>query len=69
MSDNPAAFDALRRVAYDFVKRHGKDRVSLERACRDFMSISRADARFGDISDVNVRRLIEDVVSWTIRTP
>jgi len=67
MSDNPAGFDALRRVAYDFVKRHGKDPVSLERACRDFMNVSKADASFGDISDVDVKRLIDDIVRWTIR--
>ncbi|WP_312608300.1 hypothetical protein [Agrobacterium pusense] len=67
MSDNPAAFDALRCVAYDFVKRHGKDPVSLEGACRDFMSISKADGSLGDISDVDVKRLIDDVVRWTIR--
>jgi hypothetical protein len=67
MSDNPAAFDAVRRVAYDFVKRYGKDPVALEGACRDFVSRCKAEGTLGDICDSEIKRIIGDVVRWTIR--
>lgn len=67
MSDNPAAFDALRRVAYDFVKLHGKDPASLQAACRDFMRLRKVDSSIGDISNSEEKRLIDAVVRWTIR--
>jgi hypothetical protein len=67
VSDNPAAFNALRHAAYSFVNRYGKDPVALEEACREFMRITKPEADFSGMSDGEVNRLVSDVVRWVVK--
>jgi bacterioferritin-associated ferredoxin len=67
MSENPAAFNTLRHVAYGFVNEHGKNHTLLEEACREFMRANKEGSDFSRMSEREVNQLIKEVVGWTIR--
>ena len=66
MSENPEAFNVLRKAAYSFVNQHGKDADALQRVCEDHMRRWRATARVTDMSMQDERALIRSVVRWTM---
>lgn len=66
MSDNPEAFNALRKVAYSFVNEHGKDAEPLRRVCEDFMRSWREINGRTSTSARDDAGLIQTVVRWTM---
>lgn len=66
MSDNPEAFDALRKTAYSFVNEHGKNADALQRVCEDFMLRWREARGSAETSAKDDRTLIQTVVRWTV---
>lgn len=63
MSDNQEEFEALRKAAYPFVNKHGKDASRLRGFCEDFMRNWRETRGPSGQDD---RRLINAVVRWTM---
>lgn len=66
LSENPETFDALRSAAYAYVNANGKDAEALRRFCADFMSRRRDTGSTSEMNDVGNKRLIDDVVRWTM---
>lgn len=63
MSGNQEEFEALRKAAYPFVNKHGKDAERLRSFCEDFMREWRAKRGPHGTND---RGLINAVVRWTM---
>ncbi|WP_193175276.1 hypothetical protein [Oricola nitratireducens] len=68
MSQNPEAFDYLRKQAYGYVHRHGRDRVGLFAFCREKIDEWRTGEGAGsNLDDDGARRLARSVAKWTVR--
>lgn len=63
VSDNQEEFEALRKAAYPFVNKHGKDAGRLRFFCEDFMRNWRETHGPSGHDDI---RLINAVVRWTM---
>ncbi|MDW9921190.1 hypothetical protein GOB36_11650 [Sinorhizobium meliloti] len=66
MSENPEAFDALRKAAYAYVNANGKDAEALRRFCTDFMRRRHDAGSPSEMNGVSSKGLIDDVVRWTM---
>lgn len=66
MSDNPEAFDALRKAAYSFVNEHGKDAEALRIVCEDFMRRWREARGATGTSAKSDADLIQAILRWTM---
>jgi hypothetical protein len=68
MSQNPEAFDYLRRKAYGYVRKNGRDRAGLSAFCRERIDEWRSGEGAGsDLDDDGARRLAKSVAEWTVR--
>lgn len=68
MSQNPEAFDYLRKEAYGYVRKCGKDRAGLSAFCRDRIEEWRSGEGVGSGLDSDAaRRLASSVTEWTMR--
>jgi hypothetical protein len=68
MSQNPEAFDYLRKQAYGHVRRNGRDRAGLSAFCREKIDEWRTGEGAGSgLDDDGARRLARSVAEWTVR--
>lgn len=66
MSDNPEAFEFLRKEAYAFVNKNGKDRWTLLDFCTSSILEWMKDEG-SDLSESEALRIAADVTRWTIK--
>lgn len=68
MSANPEAFEFLRKSAYGYVQRHGKDVQALRKHCQDSLDAWLRDEGAGSgLTDSEARNLVDDVSSWVMQ--
>jgi hypothetical protein len=67
MSANPEAFEFLRKAAYGFVQKHGKDGRKLQEHCVSELDEWRnGDGSRSGLTDIEAEQIIGDVTQWTI---
>jgi hypothetical protein len=67
MSGSQGTFDAIRKAAYAFANQRGKDAEGLRRACEAALQQRRREIGSEGVSEDEDKRIINDVVSWTMR--
>src|SRR5690606_15705889 len=68
MSTNPDAFNYLRKAAYTFVQKHGKNDSQLHSHCLAAIATWRNGQGAGSgLTDAEAQQIARDVTRWTIR--
>ncbi|MET3614750.1 hypothetical protein ABID16_003087 [Rhizobium aquaticum] len=68
MSDNPIAFDAIRKAAYAWANVHGKDEAGLRLECLSALRLLRERGQVSSaFTQEEGEQVVQDVVAWTLQ--